>query len=983
MGKKIKFGLFITVSLMAVFGIQLLGNNVYAAEGDEDKCASIYYSRDKNGSFSKATVCQKADGSLYNPYQNDYANQSIPHFEIENDNVRKICFVLPNGRGPGGDSRGCQSFADGKEIGNNSVLLAAVDSTYGCKSDGVTFTCTSQNNSGDVAWYVRHQEEQVISPIEKQSGESTEDERGTCASIYYSNSRNEGQGKSIAAVCQKSDGSVYVLSPNNYGPHFVVDDKLKKLCFVIPGYQSISEDKEGCTFYTTVPEITNNSLLILAVKNNDSCSVNGNTAECAFKDKTGSGLWYVDLTETTARKPGESLVDPEMVGEETPDSEDCMSSGAGSSMGWILCPILELVSGTTEFLYNDFVEPALMVKPALFTQDNSEGGTRYAWGVFQGIANLLFIIILLVVIVSQLTGYGIDNYGIKKILPKLIVAAILINLSYYICLICIDISNIVGNGLQSFFESLPVFKEEESVSLLVGVEEIVVGNIKSGLVSVGLLGALVAQVGPLFLAGGWAGILLALLGAAISVFVAIFFTFLLLAAREAAIVVLTVISPLAFACFVLPNTKYLFDKWWKAGKALLLLYPICGLLIGGGNYVSKLLLSTDMANSFFTALTAMLVGIVPLFFVPSLLKNSLAMFGNIGAKMSGFGQRLGGRLRSGAENTVKGTEAYKNYQADFGRQRRINAATRTVNRLEGYRQRTGRLTERQQRTLMQAQSVVVGEEEEQLKRNSWLNEGGLEAERAGIAARAHDRNVQNRLTLMKSNDREHGGIMVGGQRVEFNRDNAVARVRELELASQNEQLNDNQRIELAALAHGLSEMSGGASRLNDIIRGEQRLGTQQNPAHYPNDHFMEAMGEIYSQDSTVQSAMNTKDGTIGAYMEGWTNGGRYTRPGAQAETYGDYSTNHLQSRIQSYEAGLKQGGQALEDYINGLTAEQCQEIYDQGLEKLLDAHAGTGGTSDLERFKRHARTLPNPVLGRSAQNVNIVNVPHTPNNPGP
>ena len=66
----------------------------------------------------------------------------------------------------------------------------------------------------------------------------------------------------------------------------------------------------------------------------------------------------------------------------------------------------------------------------------------------------LFIILLLVVIFSQITGVGIDNYGIKKILPKLIIAAILINLSYWICVAFVDLSNILGNSFQAMFNGL-------------------------------------------------------------------------------------------------------------------------------------------------------------------------------------------------------------------------------------------------------------------------------------------------------------------------------------------------------------------------------------------------------------------------------------------------------------------------------------------------------------------------------------------------
>ena len=85
------------------------------------------------------------------------------------------------------------------------------------------------------------------------------------------------------------------------------------------------------------------------------------------------------------------------------------------------------------------------------TDNTAKNPTRDAWTTFQTIANVVFIILLLFVIFSQLTGVGIDNYGIKRILPKLIVVAILVNLSYLICVVCVDLSNILGSSLKGLF----------------------------------------------------------------------------------------------------------------------------------------------------------------------------------------------------------------------------------------------------------------------------------------------------------------------------------------------------------------------------------------------------------------------------------------------------------------------------------------------------------------------------------------------------
>ena len=352
------------------------------------------------------------------------------------------------------------------------------------------------------------------------------------------------------------------------------------------------------------------------------------------------------------------IVDPDIDDTEGVE-QTCASSGAAGSLGWIVCPIIEWMSTAATDVYNDYVKPSLQVQPTIFTGAND--GVRGAWETFRNFANIIFIIILMVVIFSQLTGYGIDNYGVKKILPRLIIAAVLINLSLLICQICVDLSNIVGNGLQNLFDGLANGGGLTNQITISGKS----GSIGSGdaisaiVILVTLFGAIGIIANP--------AILLTLLVSALGVLISILFLFVLLAGRKAAIVILTVIAPIALILFMLPNTKKYFDKWLKLWGAMLLLYPICGLLVGGGNYVSKLLLSIGTAaeTSPFEAFTAMIIGVLPIFFIPSLLKGSFAAMGNIGAKVSG----IGAKLRSGATSRMRGSELYKGAQ-ERGQERR-------------------------------------------------------------------------------------------------------------------------------------------------------------------------------------------------------------------------------------------------------------------------------------------------------------------------
>ncbi|MBQ1387308.1 hypothetical protein IIY68_00740 [Candidatus Saccharibacteria bacterium] len=622
---------------------------------------------------------------------------------------------------------------------------------------------------------------------------------------------------------------------------------------------------------------------------------------------------------------GPDSIDPEDIATSTTSNTDgtngeveptCMSR-AGTSLGWILCPVLDAFGGATDWAYNKLVEPALEIEPQLFTGEGDN--TRDAWRTFRDIANIFFIILFLVVIFSQLTGVGIDNYGIKKILPKLIVAAVLINLSYIICVVFIDLSNILGNGLRNIFTRLG-----SQLTIPDSIEGIKIGDVAGGaLTAITVLIALVGGVAvAITAAGGVVAFLVSLLVVALSAIIALFFLFLLLAAREAAIVVLTVLSPLAFACYILPNTQNIFKKWYQLGWRLLMVYPIAGLLIGGGDYVSKLLLSAGTGSEgFFSAFTAMIAGIVPIFFIPTVLKQSFALMGGLGAKIAGFGKSMGSRVSGNLDKSVRGGERFKNYQADRERNRKLRYARRTNRNLSDRLDNGETLSQRQRDRLARARMVESAEYSDELKRRAIVDGNRYETMRAGIEAKSRDEAINDRLALMQKN-----GVNGGAYSLE----NMYARMQNLEKASRTQALTDDEKGEMAALARGMASRQGGASMLNSIIRSAGSDGKS-------NSNFMSAMGEIYGNDSAVASKMAEKDAGASAFTEKFMpNGAGYDGDFAAYQGTKEYK-DAIDKRIKSYSAGLNQGGAAVTDYVNSLDKSDLQAIIDnEGLYNSLD-----------------------------------------------
>jgi hypothetical protein len=310
------------------------------------------------------------------------------------------------------------------------------------------------------------------------------------------------------------------------------------------------------------------------------------------------------------------------------------TSGAASScsvdgVGWIVCPVTVFLAEAMDNVYNlvaDFVE----VRPLSVNDTNSP--LYIAWNVMRSIANVAFIIAFLVIIYSQLTGAGVSNYGLKKLLPRLIVAAILVNLSFYIAAIAVDASNIAGYSLQQIMISIrentfaitnDTLQLQEDSNPWLAIAEFVL----SGGAIVGGLGALSAATAGSAVSGIY--LLLPLL---LGFVLTILFVLLLLAARQAIIIILIVIAPLAFVANLLPNTEKWFDKWRDLFMTMLIFFPAFSLVFGGSQLAGGIIVQN--ATNFIMIIFGLAVQVAPLIITPLLIKLSGGLLGRIAGIMN-------------------------------------------------------------------------------------------------------------------------------------------------------------------------------------------------------------------------------------------------------------------------------------------------------------------------------------------------------------
>lgn len=279
----------------------------------------------------------------------------------------------------------------------------------------------------------------------------------------------------------------------------------------------------------------------------------------------------------------------------------------GGSLGWLICPLTEMFSSIISAIAK-YLDGLLFFKP-LIIGDTASGDAIYSlWRVVIVPANLLLVVAFLVVIFSQATSFGLSSYGIKKMLPRIIAAAILINLSYFLCAVAVDITNVIGAGVKGMMENVPL---PNGTSLR--------GSTWVDWLATGVVGSLVT--GTTVVAGAVFYIVPMLAAAVIAVLTA----FLVVAARQVLITLMIIIAPLAFAALVLPNTNELFTKWRKAFAALLFMYPLIMLVFYGSMVVSKIVAvtaqqGTDPSINLIQQVLVLCILIFPLFSLPIIMK---------------------------------------------------------------------------------------------------------------------------------------------------------------------------------------------------------------------------------------------------------------------------------------------------------------------------------------------------------------------------
>lgn len=689
--------LWLLVLVVAIFGVcgVVGGERVYAAS-DEDMCYSIEWG-DSTTNRVCSTVGLVDAGKLYAEKTDD-----VVRLGVKDNNV---CLARYN------DTTKNLDILECVEIGGNngSTINDALKKILKDYEDLFPSGSVRSAKRRAKAWELTASE-LVLEERELQEarGDSNTD---TCAALEY---KYNGETRYTNKLCVNSNGALYTTNEG-------ASDSKKNIVFVAPVGGSDkkaamningNEQHNGAVEWNGVMALSEFAGVVWA----NACR--GSTV-CDDYELTGE-----TLTADRDSEEWKNVNQTSLVGSE--DSSVVCYKGSGA-MGWILCPIIQGASGIGNYMWNQIEENHLKIPASEIFADN--GGVYNGWEVVRNIANIAFVILFMVVIFSQLTGRGIDNYGIKKILPRLIVVAILMNMSYLICELAVDLSNIVGNGLNNLLSGLAdgsgglsdadtalsqanALEESSDFSQVTGWAAV------AGLASGGT--ALFLLLNPAGAVAAAASIGLAVLGLVITIVVAMLTLYLILVIREAGIVILIVLAPVAMVCYTLPNMDKWFKKWLDLGKALLIVYPLCGLAVGGGQLAGAILGTIPNQSM---KIAAMIVQVLPFFLIPTLLRRSLSLMGNVGARVSNIGRNLGRRGSNRAQGAIRNTNRFKDFSQRQQELGAYNRARRTLRRLNGRTNLTANELDRRRK----AEDIVLAQNKREAENASRQNGAYFEA----------------------------------------------------------------------------------------------------------------------------------------------------------------------------------------------------------------------------------------------------------------
>jgi ABC-type multidrug transport system fused ATPase/permease subunit len=317
----------------------------------------------------------------------------------------------------------------------------------------------------------------------------------------------------------------------------------------------------------------------------------------------------------------------------------CNDGSFNNPLEFIMCPIVNFMFRAIDSVYSFLIIPQLNTNPLKGPGSGGEPEILIynVWNSVRLIANVVFVgVFLLVIFGNTISESGIFTaYELRKTIPRLVFGVIGVQLSWYIVGFLIDIFNVLGAAMRGLvLAPINGFGEDLDFDLASSWDEIAL--------LVGITGAALVAV--------WVGgIIMGLPMLLFPILMGLVITFIVVLARKVLILLLVVVSPLAFVVWVLPNTANLFKTWWGLLWKALFMYPLIILLISAGELFARLTAATNTTEtgeqaSALTTIFAMVALFAPYFMIPMTFRFAGSAVSEIANGLDKRGKGLNQRL---------------------------------------------------------------------------------------------------------------------------------------------------------------------------------------------------------------------------------------------------------------------------------------------------------------------------------------------------
>jgi hypothetical protein len=339
-------------------------------------------------------------------------------------------------------------------------------------------------------------------------------------------------------------------------------------------------------------------------------------------------------------------------------------TGAGHELNWLFCGLLRSADTLFSTLFGIIQDQLdLCTGTSATTGAPCQGNilpaqVHKSWAVFRDLATALLVIAMLIMVFSQALSFGpFDAYTVRKMLPKLAAAAILMQISWPILKYSLDIVNDLGHGIQALmlvpFGGVDNLHFDDLASKS--------GGFATGVATTGLFTAAIAGT---ILSGLTIGGVALIAG---TVILSLIIGFVILLFRQMLIILLVILAPIALLMWILPGTQRYWKLWSDNFSKLLLMFPLIMAMIAAGQIFAYVGANTGAGGGILAFLMVLIGFFAPFWFLPKTF-------------------RWGGQLFSAAANgTLSATKGFRRKPYEYASKQmaanRAQKATDRYNRL--------------------------------------------------------------------------------------------------------------------------------------------------------------------------------------------------------------------------------------------------------------------------------------------------------------